>query len=207
MKQFLGSVAVASLLITATPVTAGTMIGGYTFDDNAFADTLISSSGSYSTSGGSLASVLTDTNAGTWAGSLTPNAYVELGFTDNWLVNGAGADLVLFELGIPSIFKVSITIGGTTLSYASQDTGFDAGGYNLNAAEINLDDFGVASGASLSSIAVRMDDGSNTRPSLSLVGALNSRAVDATVPEPASLVLIGLGFAALRLSRRKAKNQ
>lgn len=193
MIKFMRTMAAAAAIAAAVPATAATLVGGYSFDDNAFADTLISSSGSFTVSGGSLASVLTDIDAGTYAFSFSPGAFVELGFTDNSLVNGTGADLVLFELGVPSVFRLSITIGGTTRSYSSTDTGFNAGGFNLNAVAIDLDDFGIASLASLGSVVIGMDDCSNTCPSLSLVGALNSGPVGA-VPEPSTLALVSLAL-------------
>lgn len=150
-----------------------------------------------------MASVLTDTDAGTFAFSRSPGAYVELGFTDNTLVNGAGADLVLFELGVPSIFKLSLTINGITRSYASIFTGSTAANFNLNAAAIDLDDFNVAVGSSLGSIVIGMDDDSNTLPSLSLVGALNSGRPGSQVPTPGTLALAGLALLGLGATLRR----
>jgi hypothetical protein len=187
-------------LLAAMPASASTIVGGITFNDNAFADTLISSSGSYTTSGGSLSSVLTDIDASTYAFSNSPGAYVQLGFTDNTLVNGTGADLAIFELGVPDSFVVSLTLGGTTHTYASSSTGFLAGVFQLNDALINLDDFGVGTGASLSSVVVGLDTinpGSLTVPSLSLVGAMNSTSPVVATPEPAALYLMAFGLAGI----------
>lgn len=203
MTTLIRTLAAAAAIAALAPATAATVVGGYTFDDNAFADTLISSSGAFTTAGGSLVSVLTDTDAGTYAFSRDLGAYVELGFTDNTLVNGTGADLVLFELGVPSIFKLSLTINGITRSYASAFTGSTAGGFNLNAAAIDLDDFGMPVGASLGSIVIGMDDDSNTAPSLSLVGALNSGRPGSQVPTPGTLALAGLALLGLGATARR----
>jgi len=190
-------VAMALVFGIVSAANATVVVGGYSFDDNAFADYLISSSGSYTTSGGSLESCVTGANVYTYAFSQTPGAYLDLGFSDNYLVNGPGNDLALFELGIPDTFGVSLTIGGTTHTYQTFYTGYSGGDYNLNVALVNLDDFGFATGSLFSHVVIGMDivSGSGTVPSLAVVGALNS------IPEPATICLLGLG--ALSLIRRK----
>ncbi|MBD2180467.1 PEP-CTERM sorting domain-containing protein [Planktothrix sp. FACHB-1355] len=209
MKNLL---ALCSLLIglgVANTANAATFVAGYTFDDNAFSDSLLSFSGDYTISGGSLEQVLTDSDLTTYAFSFSPDAYVNLGFTDNFLVNGAGDDLVLFELGIPDTFEVSLTVGGITNSYTSSNTGFQAAGYNVNALSINLDDFGVAAGGLLSNVVVGLgiQTISGTVPSLAVVGALNSAPVggSTSVPEPGSaMAFLALGaFGATSVLKRK----
>ncbi|OPY85041.1 MAG: hypothetical protein A4E72_02052 [Syntrophus sp. PtaU1.Bin208] len=188
------------MVVLSGTASASISVGGYTFDDNAFVDTLISSSGSFNTSGGSLSDVLTDKDEATYAFSWSSGAYVNLGFTDNLLVNGSGADLVLFETGVPDSF--SVTINSITNNYLTSYTGYSAGGYDLNAVAINLEDFGVASNAGLSSILIGMDIvGSGTVPSLSLAGALNSSS--SAVPIPAAVWLFGSGLVGLLGLRRK----
>ena len=187
---------------------AAIIIGGFSFDDNAFADTLISSSGTFTTSGGTLNSVLTDKNPGTFAYSFTPSAFVELGFTDNLLVNGSGADLVLFELGDVDALKVSI--GGVIRTYATAFTGQTAGGFNLNAVGIDLNDFGIANGATLNSIVIGMDieNARGTVPSLSLAGALNTVAPRHSVPDSGSSIgLLLVGSLALAGMRRRLRTR
>ena len=198
IKSLVSAAFAVALVASANAVT----IGGINFDDNAFADVLQSSSGSFTTSGGSLSSVLTDTDPGTYAFSFSPGAFVQLGFTDNVVVNGAGNDLALFELGIPDTF--SLTIGGITQIYATTFTGFVAGGFDLNVAVINLDDFGLASQAEIDSILVGLDivSSSGTVPSFSLAGAINSGG--ANVPDGgATIALLGVSLAVIAGLRRK----
>jgi hypothetical protein len=188
----------------------GITIGGINFQDNAFADILISSSGSFTTVGGTLAQVLTDKDPGTFAFSRDPGSYVELGFTDNNLVNGPGEDLALFELGVVDTFQVSLTIGGTTRNYGSSFTGETAGGFPLNLAKVDLSDFGVADGASLNGVVIGLSflsTGGTTVPSLSLVGAINSSDIVHGVPDGGSTAgLLALAAGALGMTRfgRKA---
>jgi hypothetical protein len=173
-------------------------VGGYNVA--ASADSLISSTGDFIFTGGTLASTLTDSDPGTYAYSDTPGASVTLGFSSG-IENGAGADFVLFELGTPDTFDV--TVNGVTLSGISAATGVDAGGYSLNATSFDLADFGVASGASVSSLLIGLDTqaGSGTVPSLSYAGALNVSAA----PEPSTWLLMIAGVSGVGLMLRRAK--
>ena len=167
------------------------------------AEQLLGSFGSYTTSGGSLSTVLTDADKGTYALSFDRGGYVDLGWTSVFVLNGAGDDLVLFELGVPDSFTV--TINGISNVYTTSDTGSDAGGYNLNRSVVDLSSFGLAAGASISSLRIGMDiqDAGGTVPSLSYVEALNT----APVPEPETyaMLLAGLGVMGALARRRKAQ--
>ena len=203
-KLLIGTVVSAVGLSSASAITT---FAGYSFQDNAFADSVLASSGAYTWAGAaSLSAAVTGSSLTKYAFSSSSGATLQLGFTDNYLVNGAGFDLALFEYGTTSTFAV--TIGGITHNYSSVGTGFTTsiGGPTLqvNVAQINLDDFGAASGAQFSSILIGMGILPNL-PTLGVAGALNSAPVQTqAVPDAGStLSLLGAALVGLGLLKRK----
>jgi hypothetical protein len=180
-------------------------IGGFTFDDNAFADSLTGSTGAVTTvptTGLSLDSVMTDIDENTGAFPTGALASFQLAFTDNTVVNGVDEDLVLFELGpAPS--------GGGPINSASvsieTSTGIETRSYDflattttdLNAAAIDLSDFGIGVGESVSSVLVITGElNSDLAPAtLTLVGALNNGVTP--IPVPAAVWMFGTGLIGL----------
>ncbi len=118
-----------------------------------------------------------------------------LNFGTGVLVNdAANNDLVLF--GVGELDSFTVTINTSSSSYATVFTESTiAGSLNLNAAAINLNDFGIANGAEVLSIDVELARGNS---GFALAGSL------APVPVPAAVWLFGSGLLGLvGVARRK----
>jgi PEP-CTERM motif len=200
----------AALLAVAGGASASTLeIGGLSLDSLGFADTLISSSGSFITSGASLAKSLTDHDLATWVQSSTPGAQVVLGFTDNRLVNGPGDDLALFEVGHEAyeysqegFDSLWVSFNGQRRLYFTTETTTTVDDHNVNMTRIDLSHFGLAEGVQLDRVEIGLDYVTrDSLPQLQLVAAMHS--VAAPVPEPASALMLLAGGGLLAIARRR----
>lgn len=204
----------AALAVLATQGAHALQVGGLDLAEEGFADTLISYTGEFTTAYGvPLATALTDNSLSTWAMSTTPGAKIVLGFTNNLVVNGAGDDIALFEVGHEAyeysqegFDSFNITINGVTRLYFTTETTTIIDDHNVNMTRLDLSHFGVAEGATIDRIEIGMDyDTRGSVPQLQLVAAINSIA--APVPEPGTyaLMLAGLAGVAAAARRRKAR--
>jgi hypothetical protein len=201
IRKSLGVAISIALISSAGPGSAEAVIvkGPLIFADNAFADTASMVSGSIDVFKGAttLEEAITGSNlaAGFEIAAFNSGEMVEVGFDDNVIVNLPGEDLVVFEGAIEDGFDVAVGLGGTRFSsyihYEPVYQGFTET-WLVNAAFIDLDDFGLPPGGVVSLIRIREDD----HDSAEIAGA-------AAIPEPAALLLLGLGGLAL-LKRRSA---
>jgi len=186
-------------LATSGQVSATTVVGGIAFDDNAFADELISATAGWTFGGGasSLEDALVGSNPDDYAYAFGSNENVVLAFTDNAAINLSGEDLAIFELGTVESFDLAVSVGGTTNTYSAVDTGYMAGGYHLLVVKIDLDDFSIPSGGLVDTIQLYPDPFDIDPADFTVIGALNN------VPEPGTFLLVGLGGLVLLRKRRK----
>lgn len=182
--------ALTALLLFTTHALADTMIAGYTFHDNAFADKLLAFSGTWRWYPGDgtknivgtdalLEAQLVGANIDTHAFCITGSKCdLDIAFTDNAIVNGGGADLAVFELGGPDV--VRIVIGGISGDYQTSWTGYNYNGgpighlNQINVALINLDDFGISALGSVSTLRAQSLRTDGHSPTYTVFGALTS---------------------------------
>jgi hypothetical protein len=115
------------------------------------------------------------------------------------IINGAGADFVIWEAGSPAEqVLVSVSLGGgafsAAIAYATliASPADSSSGFQTNSVHINLDDFGIAAGSIIDQVRIQglFTGVGGSGPDILAIAALN--AGPATVPEPGTLALLGL---------------
>jgi hypothetical protein len=211
-----------TLLTSLATYTANAVsIAGIQFDDNAVADILVGSNGSFLSWDLSLdntpaaLNALVDTSPGTYAFSRDPNAYIDLGFSGVDVYNGLGNDLAIFfvgagghtgNLGLLDVNNTSISFSNTAY------TGYDfTETWDINAdgvinsndvssifvSYIDLDILGIDGQLALNNFRLEIGNASAVP---ALMVAINTTPIP--LPAPLLLLLSGLGAFGL-ISRRK----
>ncbi len=175
-------------------------VAGISFDANAFVDVVLSDSGTITSDdyhgAVSLEAAITGSDLNSY---FDPDStdWVEVGFVDNVMFNGAGNDLAVFEtLSATDAVSMRLSLGGAAVVVPVTHSGLtSSGGYQINIGYLNLDDFGVPPNGSVDHLFVFGTD----LPEVTALGALNSR----DVPEPATLAIAVVGLLGAGVSRRK----
>jgi len=215
----LGFATLLALAAKSACVDAAIIVGGISFDDNAFVDTVIQENSPLFPFYGALtvSDALVGSNPANGVDLLTGS--VLLGFTDNLVVNGTGSDLALFEGGPlfsppPEGFVVSLSVSGLStpgefVVVPVSDTGFNAASNDsILVGYLDLSSLGLPVGATINQIAIATDIATAVvgGADLTVVGAINNSSP--VVPEPASLAiwsmlgLVGVGVGWRRRSRK-----
>lgn len=209
---------VLALSLSSGAATAATL-GGITFDDDAFADSVALTSGSpFNTDFSGLLGSSNQSVADIGTSNNSP--IIEVSFTDNIAVNGAGTDIYVYvpgevfaiEAGLTAAFSPGTSIQAAGVNPAAQlffdNAPLNPFGFNPNSflLAIDLDDFGLAAGAELSSFFLKRGD---IEGGIYGVGAVNSRSVGTppppnVVPLPAAGWLLIGAFGFLGAFRRRS---
>lgn len=169
---------------------AAIIVGGISFDDKAFADSIISTNSSRSAfpPGSTLQDGLLGSNINSHLDT-QPGDFFELGFEDNSVFNGLGNDLAVFDISDDTDpFDVSLTVGGQSFSVPRSGfsiVGTNSFGFPLRVAFVDLDDLGVPANVKLNSIVFATPRSS---VEFAAFGALNSIPKTKSVPEPTSIL-------------------
>jgi len=143
---------------------------------------------------------------------------VDLTFGMASVINGPGADLVVFETFAIENFEIAALVGNTLTNrspYKSAPTGLTIGDVTgnsntsaLNAVEIDLSNIGLVDGEAISGLRVYSQpfgidpEDPTAGADIVVVGALNHNPVG--IPEPSTFALIVFGIAGIGFSMRKA---
>jgi PEP-CTERM motif len=228
MKRLLFWLTAAVGVTILQPAGAAVVVGGRTFADNAFADTVAlpavnyllwtGSGNAQFTNDQSLASpALTDNPA---TAAIAPATFAAcdpfflgncgsatFSFTDNLILNGSGPDFTVFDLNVPN--EIRVTIGSDTVTVlavlagtVSRPPNLGGGSWNLNAADFDLSDFGLGVGESAGILSIDWTHETISEGVNHRPGVSLIAALNSlSVPEPGSLGLLMAAIAGTLLVR------
>jgi hypothetical protein len=229
MKKIVLAVAIMLVLGSLNLAHAEIPMFGYTFDDNAFSDNATYVSGNiiyygFSTIGYTetgdpnkdLPMALNGHNLntcieGAMVGGGESPYLIDVEFVDNYLYNGPGADLAIWErygaeAMYVSLFNPLVNDWTSEKYYMPVHVGDlppdETGMTGVNVAEVDFSYWGLPSDVQINKIRVNgyiYDNNGAHASNVAVFGGLNSKSV---VPEPATLSLLGLGLVGVLIRRK-----
>jgi len=204
----------AAIAAAALPAAAQISYGGYTFHDDAFADRAeVNETGDFFVHGAAtideaLTGFTPDSGLFNIGSTSGPDPFANdftLYFDDLAAVDGAGPDIVLFDLRYSrDSYEIAVISGGSESAFLFYDfsTQFNTGESQLGgdaiawAVEIDLADYGVTNAEAIRFRAGPSDTSSgNPQADPTMAGVLN-------IPAPGSLAVVAMGALAARKRRR-----
>lgn len=169
----------------------------YVFDNAAFADFIVGVGNVANPAGAAGSDLSTFATLNTPGVGDPPNSIISVNFIDNTVINGPGADIVIFELLAPTGY--GIQVGNILIPFVFGTSAGPMDGINQNTFDLDLSLLGLAPGDHIHSLLI-IDVSAGT-PRISGVAALNSGP---PIPEPATALLLGgaLMVVAARRARR-----
>jgi hypothetical protein len=204
--------ALCLIVAGAASANATVIVGGRTYADSAFADSLdvvsVTGDGSlrvFNAPDAESAVIGSDFNSNVSCGDgdfgTGTVCILDISFLDNRIINGSGVDFTVFELGGAQEFD--ITVNGVTISFPESAAieGLDHNGTDpINAFDVDLIDFGIATDATIGSLRLTLtdwDEWDSADPAA--IGAINNL----DIPEPATTGLLLAGLAGVAVLQRR----
>jgi hypothetical protein len=200
MKRLLASafgIALAALPASAAPVS----IGGFTFDDSQYAQSVTLLSGRVDNP-----SRIADKSLETFGLDLVGTVRVDFGYD---IINGDGFDFLVFEWFVPENLRASLSLDGESIfgSLVFQPES----GFGLNIYAYDLTGLGVAPGASVGRSLFLTATGADILEVAALNVASRTPPIPPDLPEtaviplPAGLPLLLAGLGALGIVKRRSR--
>lgn len=177
-------------------------LGSYTYEDYQFADSTILTIG---------ASIKDPSNASgqdfdSFVALNATNA-LNVVFSDNFLLNGTGFDIVVFELAALEVPSLSLSVDGGLISgtLLERVRDFPGARYIINVFGFDLSDLGIASGDLYADSLFLRTATPGNEPDIAAIAAVNGGRLvnNVEVSEPKNLLMLSLFLFSVVVARKR----